>query len=149
MGVGLIVAFVVIFALVLLAVSVGLKYFDSRRKKQMVDMLQTASGDAPIPISTLLKEIETDKPSGLKGIIKSLQFSKHAQQQIQQAGLSWSSTRLITAMGLASIPGLGLGALLPFVMNGLFTAIILGTFFAATPYLYIRHKRTKRLNTME
>jgi tight adherence protein B len=34
-------------------------------------------------------------------------------------------------------------------MNGLFTAIILGTFFAATPYLYIRHKRTKRLNTME
>jgi len=149
MGIGLIVAFVVIFALVLLAVSVGLKYFDARRKKQMVDMLHTATGDAAVPISTLLKEIETDKPTGFKAILRSLQFSRHAQRQIQQAGLSWSSTRLIAAMGLATIPGLGIGALIPFLLNGVVTAIVLAFIFGACPYLYIRHKRTKRLNVLE
>ncbi|HKE23735.1 MAG TPA: type II secretion system F family protein [Bryobacteraceae bacterium] len=149
MGVGLVVAFVVIFALVLLAVSVGLKYFDSRRKKQMVDMLHTATGEDAVPISTLLKEIETDKPTGLKGLLRSLQFSKHAQQQIQQAGLSWSSTRLIAAMGLATIPGLGIGALIPFLMNGWVTALVLAAVFGATPYLYIRHLRSRRLAQLE
>ena len=149
MGVGLVVAFVVIFALVLLAVSVGLKYLDARRKKQMADMLHTATGDTSIPISTLLKEIETDKPTGFKAVLRSLQFSRHAQQLIQQAGLNWSSTRLIAAMGLATIPGLGLGALLPFLVNGVVTAITLGVIFGLTPYLYIRHKRSKRLATLE
>ena len=149
MTVGLVVAFVVIFALVLLAVSVGLKYFDARRKKQMVDMLHTATGEMTVPISSLLKEIESDKPTGVKAILKSLQFSKHAQQQIQQAGLSWSSTRLMAAMGLAMIPGLGLGALLPFLVNGPITAIVLASLFGAAPYLFIRHKRSKRLATLE
>ena len=41
----LIVSFVVVFALMLLAVSLGLKYFDARRKKQVVEMLHTASGE--------------------------------------------------------------------------------------------------------
>jgi tight adherence protein B len=149
MGVGLIVAFVVIFALVLLAVSVGLKYLDARRKKQMVDMLHTAGGEASIPISTLLKEIDPEKPTGFKAVLKSLQFSKHAQKQIQQAGLSWSSTRLIAAMGLAMIPGLGIGAILPFLLNGPITAIVLGGLCAATPYFYIRQKRSKRLAALE
>ena len=149
MGIGLVVAFVVIFALVLLAVSVGLKYLDARRKKQMSDMLHTATGELSVPISSLLKEIETDKPTGLKGLLKSLQFSKHAQQQIQQAGLSWSSTRLMAAMGLAMIPGLGIGALIPFLLNGPITALVLASIFGMSPYLYIRHKRSKRLATLE
>jgi tight adherence protein B len=149
MGVGLVVTFVVIFALILMAVSVGIKYFDTRRKKQMVDMLHTASGETVVPISNLLKEIESDKPTGLKGLLRSLQFSKHAQQQIQQAGMNWSSTRLMTAMALATIPGLGLGALLPFLMNGFITAIVLAGIFGVSPYLYVRHKRTVRLNALE
>ncbi|HEV3332400.1 MAG TPA: type II secretion system F family protein [Bryobacteraceae bacterium] len=143
------VAFVVVFVLILLAVSVATKFFDARRKKQMTDMLETASGDQSVSVSTLLKELEPDRPSGLKGLIKSFEFSKHAQVQLQQAGLSWSSTRLISAMGLAAIPGLGLGSLLPFIMNGPTTAIILGVVCGLTPYLIVRHKRKKRLEKFE
>jgi tight adherence protein B len=143
------VAFIVLFALVLLAVSVGLKFFDARRKKQVVDMLQTAAGEPVVAISSLLKEIDPDKQTGLRAIISSLQFSRHAQEQIQQAGLSWSSSRLLAAMGLMLIPGLGLGSLMPFLVNGPTTAIVLGLTFAALPYLYVRHKRRKRLDRME
>jgi tight adherence protein B len=149
MAVGLVVTFVVIFALVLMAVSVGVKYFDARRKKQMADMLHTASGEETIPLSNLLKEIETDKPTGLKALLRSLQFSRHAQQQIQQAGMTWSSTRLIAAMGLAVVPGLGIGAVVPFLLNRMVTALVLAVIFGATPYLYVRHRRTKRLAALE
>ena len=40
MSLMIIVSFVVVFALMLLAVSVGLKFLDARRKKAMADMLQ-------------------------------------------------------------------------------------------------------------
>ena len=67
MPVGVVVSFVVVFALILLAVSVGLKFFDARRKKQVADMLQTAAGETRSSrVSNLLKEIEPDKPTGFK-----------------------------------------------------------------------------------
>jgi tight adherence protein B len=149
MPVGVVVSFVVVFALMLLAVSVGLKFFDARRKKQVADMLNTAAGETVVTVSNLLKELEPDKPTGFKALVKSFQFSRHAQEQIQQAGLSWSSTRLIAAMGLAAIPGLGLGALLPILLNGPTTAIVMALVCGAMPYLFVRHKRKKRLDRLE
>jgi len=149
MSLVIIVSFVVVFALMLLAVSVGLKFLDARRKKQVVDMLHTASGETVVTVGTLLKEIETEKPTGLKRVLDSLQFSKHANEQIQQAGLNWSASRLIGAMGLAMIPGLGLGSLVPFLLNAPTTAVVLGLTFGAVPYLIVRQKRAKRLATME
>ena len=143
------VSFVVIFVLALLAVSVGLKYFDARRKNQVVDMLNTASGDNTVSVSNLLKEIESEKPSGLKRLLSTMQFSKHAEEQIQQAGLSWSANRLMTAMVLLMIPGLGLGLMFPFLFNAPTTAVILGLLFGSMPYLLVRSKRKKRLKTLE
>jgi tight adherence protein B len=147
--VALTVAFVVIFALVLIAVSVGLKFLDARRKNQMAGLLQTASGEPVVTITSLLKEIEPDRPTGLRARLKEFQFSRHAQRQIQQAGLTWSSSRLLAVMGLLLIPGLGLGMLVPFLLNGFITAIVLGLLFAAVPYLIVRHKRKKRLEGLE
>ncbi len=144
-----VVSFVVVFALSLLAVSVGLKYFDARRKNQVVDMLHTAAGEAAINVSNLLKEIESETPSGMKRLFASMHFSKHAEEMIQQAGLNWSSSRLLTAMVLMMIPGVGLGLMMPFLFNAATTAIALGLFFGSIPYLVVRSKRTKRLNTLE
>jgi len=144
-----VVCFVVVFALMLLTVSVGLKYFDARRKSQVVDMLHTASGENVVSVSNLLKEIESDKPSGFKRLFSTMQFSKHAEEQLQQAGLNWSSTRLLTSMALMMIPGLGLGLFMPFLFNGPTTAVVMALFFGSIPYLVVRAKRKKRLNTLE
>ncbi len=51
MPVSVIVSFVVVFALILLAVSVALKFFDARRKKQVTGMLQTASGENVVTVT--------------------------------------------------------------------------------------------------
>lgn len=149
MPVGVIVSFVIVFALVLLAVSVGTKFVDARRKKQMTDLLETASGESAVTVATLLKELDPERPTGIKALLTSFQFSRHAQVQLQQAGLNWSSARLLAAMGLAAIPGLGVGSLLPILLNGPTTAIVLAVVGAAAPYFFVRQKRKKRLDKFE
>jgi tight adherence protein B len=144
-----IVSFVVVFALMLLAVSVGMKYFENRRKKQVSGMLMTAAGEPVVTLSNLLKDLEPETPGGLKGVLKSIQFTKHADEQLQQAGITWSSSKLVAAMGIAAIPGLGVGAILPVLFNGFLTAVVLGLAFATLPYFFVRHKRKVRLDTME
>jgi tight adherence protein B len=149
MFVAVIVSFAVIFVLVLMAVSVGLKFFDARRKKQVSDLLQTAAGETAAPITNLLKDIDPDQPTGLKALLSKLQFSRHAQEQIQQAGLYWSPTRLLMAMGLATIPGLGIGAWTQILLNGVTSAIVFAIITGMIPYLIVRHKRSVRLNRLE
>ena len=145
----MIVSFVVIFVLILLAVSVAMKFFDARRKSQVAGMLQTASGETVITITNLLREVEADRGPGLRRMFSASVFTKHAQTQIQQAGMSWSPTRMISAMGLAMIPGLGIGTIAPFLMNGPVTAAALAVAFATMPYLWVRHKRKQRLDKLE
>src|SRR3954469_23476868 len=123
MPLSVIVSFVVVFALMLMAVSMALKFFDARRKKQVVDMLQTAAGEVKISVGNLLKELEPDRATGMKRLLNALQFSRHATEQIQQAGLNWSPSRLVASMAFAMIPGLGLGMLMPFLMNGVVTGL--------------------------
>ena len=149
MPVGAIVSFVVVFALTLLAVSLGLKFFDTRRKAQMTEMLHTAAGEPVVAIHNLLKEINSEIPSGFKALLASLHFTRHAQEQLQQAGLNWTSTRLLTSMAVAGILGLGLGWLFPFLVSAPITAVVLGLTLSTLPYLYVRHKRQKRLDTLE
>jgi tight adherence protein B len=149
MLVAALVSGIVIFALALVATSVGLKYHDARRKKQVSDMLQTAAGETVTPAANLLKDIDPDQPTGMKAVLNKLHFSRHAQEQIQQAGLDWSPTRLLTAMGLAMIPGLGLGAWTKILLNGTTSAIVFAIITGMIPYLMVRHKRRARLNKLE
>jgi tight adherence protein B len=149
MPAGVIVSFVVVFALTMLAVSLGLKFFDARRKTQMTDMLRTAAGEPVVAIENLLKEMKSENPSGFKAVLASLQFTRRAQEQIQQAGLNWSSTRLLTMMAVAGILGLVVGTMVPFLVNGPITAAVLGLACSTLPYVYVRQKRQKRLNALE
>jgi len=142
-------SFVVVFGLTLLAARLATRYYDARRKKQVADMLHTASGETPVSVTSLLKELDQDKPAGFKRLVSSLQFSRHVTEQMQQAGLNWSASRLLAAMGLAMIPGLGIGMLMPFLLNGPTTAITLALVFGTAPYLFVRHKRKKRLADLE
>lgn len=145
MPLGVIVAFIVVFSLIMIAVSVGLKFFDARRKRQVANMLQTAAGEPVVAMSNLLKEIEPDKPSGFKAVVQSLHFSQHAQEMIQQAGLNWTVTRLLSAMALMTVPGGAIG-----LMFGGPAGCVLGALvFGVLPYVFVRKKRTKRLDQLE
>jgi tight adherence protein B len=149
MPVAVIACFIVLFALTMLAASVGQKFLDSRRKQHVVDILHTAAGESTVGITTLLKEMEPDRPTGIKAILRSLQFTRHAQEMLQQAGMTWSSNRLLVAMVLMTIPGLALGFMFPLLISGPVTAVTLAIAMGASPYLFVRHKRKQRLDRME
>ncbi|HLK64061.1 MAG TPA: type II secretion system F family protein [Bryobacteraceae bacterium] len=144
-----IVSFIVVFVLILFAVTVGLKFLDARRKTQMVGMLQTAAGESVVTVTNLLKEIEPDKPTGFKQIVASLHFSKHAQEQITQAGLTWSANRLISMMAILGAAGFFLGLIIPGAASGPLTALGLAASLGSLPYVFVRRKRKKRLDTLE
>ncbi len=112
-------------------------------------MLQTAAGENVPGITTLLKEIEPDKPTGLKALVRSLEFTRHAQEMLQQAGMTWSSNRLLAMMALLTVPGFALGIVWPVLLSGPVTGVVLAVIFAALPYLFVRHKRKSRLDKME
>jgi tight adherence protein B len=147
--IGILASFIVVFALILMAVSVGLKFFDARRKSQMVNMLQTASGEPVVAITNLLKEIEPDNPGGLKQLISSLHFAHHAKIQMMQAGLSWSASKLIGLMAGFGMVGCVIGFMLPSYFGGFIAAFVLGAVLGVTPYLYVRRCRKKRLDVCE
>jgi len=146
---GALFTFFVVFLIVLLAVSAGTKFFEARRKQRMASLLEAASGQPTVTVASLLKELDPEKPGGIRGLLKSFRFSQHAQVQLQQAGMNWSSSRLIGAMALAAVPGLGLGALLPLLLNGTITAVVLAVLCALIPYLIVRKKRAIRLGRFE
>ena len=66
------VAFIVLFAVVLLSVSVGLKYLESRRKNEVTTMLRTATGEAPPPQTQLLRELKESSNSMVEKLFTEL-----------------------------------------------------------------------------
>jgi len=149
MAAGVLVTFVVIFALALTGVSVGLKFFEAQRKSRVTGMLNTAAGERTITISKLLKEAAPDKASGFGAFFEALQFSRRAQIKIAEAGMTWTTGRLMTAMGVMAIPGLALGGMFPILLNGVSTSLVLAVAGAVLPYAYVSHKRKQRLAKLE
>src|ERR1700739_2890495 len=86
----IIVAFIILFAVVLLSVSVGLQFLESRRKKEVTSMLKTASGEATQPKAQILKEIKESGNSFIEKIFHGLDLVKKLQEYIRQADLTWS-----------------------------------------------------------
>ena len=53
----LFISFLILFTIILLAVSIGLRYLEERRKSQVSGMLQTASGEKPAEAAPLLEPV--------------------------------------------------------------------------------------------
>jgi tight adherence protein B len=126
-----------------------MKFYEAKRKSQVTGMLNTAAGETQISISKLLKDAEPEKPSGVRAVFASFRFSQKAQVRLSEAGMTWTASRLMTAMAVMALPGLALGSMFPFLMNGAVTALALSSVGGALPYLYVGHKRKKRLGALE
>jgi tight adherence protein B len=145
----IIVAFIVLFAVVLLAISVGLKYLEARRKKDVTAMLKTASGEAQPQQTKILKEIRESSNTLLERMFAGMDVAKTIQNYIKQADLTWSfeGFALFTLVGI--VAGALLGTRLKMLptswLGPLMCAVILG----AAPFAYLYHTRSKRLGAIE
>lgn len=142
--------FVVMFALVLVSVSVGMKYYESRRKKQVTDMLQTVAGPAEGTTAKLLKDLEPVEPTLFQKLIKSWDLADRCSDLLQRAGMDWSPAKLLGTMWVASGIGLVAGTLLaPASLNRSISAAGMAVVGGAAPYLFVRRKARKRMAEME
>ena len=97
--------FLIVFLWVLVSALAGMKFLESRRKKQVNELLSTVAR-RPVTSSGLLKDPAARPRTGVR-------FQEKIENQIRQAGLEWTPGHLAGLMALAACAGAVLGALLP------------------------------------
>ena len=144
-----IISFLVLFIVIMVAATLGTKYFDNKRKKQVSSMLKTAGEKEPeVSISNLLMEPSDDNRSWMERFIEGLDFAQKLQAQMQQAGLDWSPMKLLVMSVVFSVIGIVAGVKFPILGFGV-SSLVFGAVTASLPYFYVRRTRAKRLNKLE
>jgi tight adherence protein B len=145
----IIIAFVVLFAVVLLSVSVGLKFLESRRKKEVTTMLKTASGEAPPQPTQLLKEIREGSNTLWEKIFSGLDVAKKLQEFIKQADLTWSAEGFLLFTLIGMTIGALLGTRLKMLPTAYFGPVGVGLVFSLAPFFYVFQARSRRTKALE
>lgn len=140
-------AFLVLFAVVLIAVSVGYRFLESQRKSQVQGMLQTVSGNAPEAESTILVNRAT--VSSFDAAINRTALSIRLGRMIQQAGLQWTVSRLLIAITVAGLVGAVIGITFNPLGFTLLSVLALALLLGSLPYMYLSYRRNKRIGQIE
>lgn len=149
MQISVIVAFIVIFALVLACVGLGMKYFEARRKKHVTGMLETVAGQPAITISNILREEMDANQSVVERVLTRFNFSDKARSELQQAGMPWSPSKLVAIMGVGAAIGFVLGLIFPLIWSAAVTVLLLSSAGAFLPFFFVHHKRKARMDKFE
>ena len=120
---------------------------EQQRKRQMVDQLRSLAND-PLegaPGSVVFRSAVLQSP-WLRPIIARVPQLRDAEFILQQAGLSWTlQTLLLLSLGTA----LALGSVALIMTSSVPAGIVATVLGAMLPNLYVRRRRTKRLNAFE
>ena len=141
--------FLIVFALVVLAINLGSQFMESQKKKKVTEMLQTASGAAMQTQAKVLMEPETPANVVLMRFLNKFNFVRKLDTTLQQAGMTMSVYSLLLAMLILLVPGALIGARMNFMMYPWLSALAGGFVMAMLPYWYVGHARTKRMGQFE
>jgi tight adherence protein B len=142
-------SFLLMFALIVLTISLGFKFLETQKKKKVAEMLDSATGD-PAQIETKVL-IEPEKPAGvvLEKLLSRFDFVQKLETRIQQAGLTINVYSLLLLMMGLVIPGALLGAKLNVLMYPGPSSLAGALVFGSVPYVYVTQARKKRLGAFE
>src|SRR6266851_4761132 len=119
-----------------------------QRKRQVEGMLEAVDGKSAKATETsiLVDQTQVDL---LETLFKKAAFVGSMNRLIQQAGLSWTPTRLVALMAVGGAAGAMLGWI--FRPLGFATLSVAGgaLLFGFLPYFYVRVKRNKRMSEFE
>ena len=125
------------------------EWFQERqRKRHMVDHLRALADDptgGSGARSTVFRSAVLQSP-WLRPIVSRFPQLRDAELVLQQAGITWSlQTLLLLSLGLA----VALGVLALITTQSVPVGIVATVVGAILPNLYVKHRRTKRLNAFE
>jgi len=142
-----VLTFLVVLGALMLSISSGLRYFESQRRKQLVSVLRTVS-EAEEPHVDLLMDPEEAKKT-TEGFPGPEEFYEKIRVLISESGLDWNMSRLTMLSSGGFVAGAILGGLIPFESPLFLRSVGAGAVLAWLPLMYVRRKRTKRLDEME
>jgi len=146
----IVIAFICLFVLTMVCIHLGTKYLETRRKKRIAGMLQVVAPDSAVVTTSLLKDYRSPgDTSPIEMLFKSFDVVRRADDMIQQAALTWSTTRLFRTMAVMAMPGLLIGFLFPMLVNAPVTCMVFAATGAALPYVFVRRLRNKRMAKLE
>jgi len=143
-----ILIFLVMFAIVMMAISLGSRFLELRGKKQVQSQLEGGADDSEESQATSIL-VDPEERERMEAMMESSSLQSWFQTQIQQAGLQWSANQLILAMLAGAVAGGFLGFLLRPLGFIWASVLMLGGFVGLIPLLYVRYKRGARLRELE
>jgi tight adherence protein B len=143
----LILMFGALFAITLAAVALASHFIEQKRRKRVNAMLTTVTATAAAPEAQVL--VESKDPGALMAVMTRLNLAEKAEASLQQAGLDWNPTRLVSTMAAAAVAGALAGLKIRVLLLPELSAPALAVAFALVPLMYVRRKRKKRLLEFE
>src|ERR1700681_3115770 len=142
-----IIIFLVLFAVLMMAVGLGSRFLEMRSKKQLETMLNPESAAAEeVETSILVTPTERDP---LDAFLERSALQGKIQTLLQQGGLQWAPSHLLLAMVVGAVAGGFLGYV--FQPLGFQIASVLAFAFVlgGAPLFYVRYRRSSRLKELE
>jgi tight adherence protein B len=143
-----VIVFLVLFAIVLLAISVGYRFLESQRKKQVEAMLDVASGRVAGETHTSIL-LDGSNEDVIGQLLRNSAAMKRLSSFIQQSGLSWTVSHLVALTVICAVAGAILGFIFRPIGFVTLSALIAALLFGSLPGFYLRFKRSKRMREFE
>jgi tight adherence protein B len=143
-----ILIFLIMFAVVMMAVSLGSRFLELRSKQQVESLLNTGPGaDPETRVTTIL--VDSGEPGRMDTYLGGALLQSWIQTQLQQGGVPWAPSHLVFAMLVGGFAGGLLGWVIQPLGFALASAVALGGLLGSAPLLFVRHKRAARLRALE
>jgi tight adherence protein B len=145
----MLIVFPILFAVILMAIGLAFRFFESERKKQVAGMLNSVTGEALQETQSALLVDRTLDENPFETLLNRTSIPPRAGRIIQQAAIGWTVGGLVGMTMILGVAGGILGLVLHplgFVLVNFLAPAVL---FGSLPYLYLRFKRNQRLAEIE
>jgi tight adherence protein B len=142
-----VIIFLVLFAVLMMAVGLGSRFLEMRSKKQLETMLN--------PESAALEEVETSilvTPTDrdpLDAFLERSALQGKIQIMLQQGGLQWAPSHLLLAMVVGVLAGGFLGYVLQPLGFAIAGMLVFAFLLGGAPWFYVRYRRSSRVKELE
>lgn len=141
--------FLVIFTLLLLTVSFGLRFYENQRRKKLVSMLRTVTEDGEEHHINLLIEDPSKRDQADSGL-GSINVSGWLARRLSESGLNWTLPKFLGMSCFAFAAGALGSAFIPVQYPPVaIRALGLGLVLGLLPFWFVSKKRASRIAEME
>jgi tight adherence protein B len=141
--------FLVILALLLLSISFGLRFYETRSRNKLVSMLRTVTenGGEEQHVNILLDP--DAKKDNVEDLFGSLNVTGNLTKLLSESGLDWTLSRFSLMTGGLFVAGLIGGLAMPGSIPAGIRMLLAASLGAALPLLYVKRKRSARIAELE